>query len=65
MKFKIWIKGLLSAVIGGVANSIVVMVVDPQSFNLTDGLGKLGIVALASAIFSAANYLKKSPIPEI
>jgi len=58
-----WLKGLISAVIGGAANSITVMIVDPLVFNLQDGASKLYTVALVSAIVSAAMYLKQSPLP--
>ena len=58
-----WLKGLLSAIIGGAANSITVMVVDPVGFNLQAGLGKLLSVAAVSAIVAAAMYLKQSPLP--
>ncbi len=58
-----WLKGLLSAVIGGAANSITVMIVDPVAFNLQTGAAKLGWVALVSAIVAAAMYLKVSPLP--
>ncbi|HEC61065.1 MAG TPA: hypothetical protein ENI27_02295 [bacterium] len=64
MKWQKWLKGLISAIIGGAANSVTVMVVEPASFNLQDGLGKLGTVALVSSIVAAALYLKKSPIPD-
>jgi hypothetical protein len=59
-----WLKGLLSAIIGGAANSVTVMIVDPMAFNLDTGLHKLGTVALVSAILSAAMYLKQSPVPK-
>jgi len=58
-----WLQGLLSAIIGGAANSITVMVVEPTSFNLQEGLSKLLSVAAVSAIVSAAMYLKQSPLP--
>lgn len=58
-----WVKGLISAAIGGAANAVTVMVVDPMAFNLNDGLGKLGSVALVSAIVAVAMYLKQSPVP--
>jgi len=64
MKWKNWIYGLVSAIIGGAANSIVVMAIDPLQFNFTDGIGKLGTVAAVSAIISAAMYLKQSPLPK-
>lgn len=62
-KWDKWLKGLISAVIGGAANSVTVMVVEPTSFNLHEGAGRLGTVALVSAIVAAAMYLKRSPLP--
>ncbi len=58
-----WLKGLGSAVIGGAANSITVMIVAPDQFNLAEGWGKLLSVCLVSMIVSAAMYLKASPLP--
>lgn len=58
-----WIKGLISAIISGAANAVTVMIVEPSSFNLQEGWGKLLTVAIVSAIWGAAMYLKKSPIP--
>ena len=63
MDWNKWLKGLISAVIGGAANSITVMIVDPIAFNLDEGATKLGTVALVSAIVAAAMYLKQSPLP--
>jgi hypothetical protein len=63
MNWKKWGKGLASAVIGGAANAVTVMIVEPASFNLNEGAAKLGTVVLVSAIVSAAMYLKQSPIP--
>jgi hypothetical protein len=63
MNWDRWLKGLISAIIGGAANSITVMIVDPIAFNLQEGAGKLGTVALVSAIVAAAMYLKQSPLP--
>ena len=60
---KQWAKGLLSAIIGGAANSITVMIVDPIAFNLDEGFHKLTTVTIVSAIVSAAMYLKQSPLP--
>ena len=59
----IWIKGLIAAIIGGVANTVVLMIADPLNFNLGEGLNRLLTVAATSAIVSAAAYLKQSPIP--
>lgn len=62
--WKVWLKGLISAVIGSAANAITLAIVDPMNFNLKEGLGNLGMVAIVSAIVAAAMYLKKSPLPE-
>jgi hypothetical protein len=63
MNWQTWLKGLMSAVIGGAANAITVMIVSPQDFNLQEGAGKLGTVTLVSALVAGAMYLKQSPIP--
>lgn len=60
-----WLKGLISAVIGGAANSVTTMIVAPDDFNLQNGIGKLGTVAGVSALVSAAMYLKASPLPGV
>lgn len=59
----LWGKGLLAAAIGGAANTVSVMIVDPVAFNLTDGVHKIMTVAAVSAVVSAALYLKQSPVP--
>ena len=59
----IWIKGLVAAIIGGVSNTVVLMIADPLNFNLNEGFNRLLTVAATSAIVSAAAYLKQSPIP--
>jgi len=58
--WRLWIKGLSAAAIGGAANSISVYIVDPVNFS---DFSKLAKVALLSAILGAAFYLKQSPIP--
>jgi len=60
---KIWIEGLLAALIGGAANAVTVIVVDPLNFNLGEGLPKLLQVLTVGAIVAAAAFLKQSPIP--
>ncbi len=60
---KTWFKGLLSSAIGGAANAITVMAIDPLQFNFSEGLVKLATVAGVSAIVSVAMYLKSSPLP--
>lgn len=58
-----WIKGLVSAIIGGAATSVTLMITNPIDFNIDTGLKKLLSVMVVSAIVSAAMYLKQSPIP--
>ena len=58
-----WVRGLAAAVIGGGANAVTLMVVDPLKFNFADGLVSLWKVTLVSALLNAAFYLKQSPIP--
>ena len=64
MKWKLWLKGLISAVVGGAANAVTAVAVDPVSFNFGDGLTKLGTMAGVGALFAGAMYLKKSPLPD-
>jgi hypothetical protein len=63
MNWQVWLKGLVSAVVGGAANAVILMVADPLTFNLAEGLPKLEMVAIVSALVSAAMYLKQSPLP--
>ena len=63
MTWKVWLKGLISAIIGGAASSVTVVIVEPAAFNLQEGIGKLGTVCLVAAIVAAAMYLKASPLP--
>lgn len=58
-----WIKGILSAAIGGAANTIVAAGIAPDTFNFGDGLPKLMMMAGAGALLAVANYLKQSPLP--
>ena len=57
-----WIRSAIAAVVGGTANSVVAMVVDPVAFNLND-LPKLGKLAAGAALISLAFYLKQAPVP--
>lgn len=60
MNWKMWLKGLVAAVVGGAANAILVYVVDPVHFAEYDKLLK---VLAGSSLISAAAYLKQSPVP--
>lgn len=59
----VWLKGLIAAVIGGAANALTMVIVDPLNFNLGEGVNNLLTVAATSAIVAAAMYLKQSPLP--
>jgi hypothetical protein len=62
---KKWIKSVAAAVIGGAANSITVVIVDPIKFNLFQGGAReVGTVALVGAVLSLAMYLKQHPVPD-
>lgn len=58
-----WFKGLIAAMVGGAANGVLVNVVDPADFNVGPGWKKLATMIAASALVSAAMYLKQSPVP--
>jgi len=61
---RIWIEGLVAALIGGAANALTVSIVDPLNFNLGEGLGKLLQVVAVGGLVAAAAFLKQSPIPK-
>ena len=63
MDWKTWLKGLSSAAIGAAAGAVPVVIVAPETFNLQEGLPKLGVVCAVSALLAVANYLKNSPLP--
>lgn len=64
MDWNKWLKGLLSAIIGGASVGITVGIVDPASFNFQDGWMNLVKVCAVSAILAAGNYLKQAPLPK-
>ena len=62
--WQIWLRGLISAGIGGASTAITTMIVAPDTFNLETGKQKLIAVAGVSAIVAVANFLKQSPLPD-
>ena len=66
LKTKIWLQGLAAAAISGSANAIVVVIVDPLTFNPFVGgsWAKVGVVAAGSAFVGAMMFLSKSPLPQ-
>jgi hypothetical protein len=63
MKTSAWLKGLIAAFVSSAANSITNMIVAPDTFNLHEGMGRLGATTLIAGIIGAALYLKQSPVP--
>ena len=59
----LWLKGLAAACIGGAANAGIVVFVDPDHFNVHEGIHALAKVAVIGAVVSVLTYLKQSPIP--
>lgn len=64
MAWKTWLKSILSAVIGGAANSVYLLALDPEHFNFQGGLGLLAKASALGAILAVCGYLKKSPLPD-
>ena len=60
---KAWLAGLVGAAITGAANAATAIVVAPETFNIHEGLEKLGAMALTGAIIGGLAYLKQSPLP--
>ena len=60
--FQQWIVGLLSAGISATAMSVTVGIADPATFNLNQGLPKLGIVCGLTALLHMAAFLQRSPL---
>jgi hypothetical protein len=60
---KKWFMSLLAAFIGGGANTITLMVIDPLKFNLQDGWHNLVTGFVIGGILSVSFYLKQSPVP--
>ena len=61
--WRTWLHGLLGAFIQSGATAVSVMVIDPQKFNLNEGLANIGKLVLVSGIIGAALYLKSAPVP--
>lgn len=64
MNWRPWIYSLLSAGIGGAANSLGGVIVAPSVFNFShDGLIKIGQLALFGFAVPVLALLKQSPLP--
>ena len=61
---KLWLRGLMGAALNSIGNGIVVVIVDPTTFNLFHGGAKeLAAVVITSMILGAGLYLKTHPLP--
>jgi len=65
MKWKVWLKGLISAAVGAFATGVSLVIVDPMDYNLADPVAtkRLLMVCAVNAIIAVAMYLKRSPLP--
>lgn len=59
-----WLHGLAATMINGVASGVVLIIAEPEHFNIWDGREKLITVSLLMGLIAAANYLKESPLPK-
>ena len=64
MAWRLWLKGLIAAIVGGTATTVTVVIVDPSTFNLQAGWKNLVTVMAVSGILNMAMYLKEHPVPE-
>lgn len=58
-----WLQGIIAAFIGGSANTMTVIIVDPQAFNFSEQWRKTLLAALVGGVIALAGYLKQSPLP--
>ena len=64
MQWKVWLRGLISAAVGGAANAAAAVYVAPDTFNFSgEGFVKLLQLAGAGALIALLGYLKQSPLP--
>jgi len=63
MNFPNWLKGALAAFIGGGANVVTMVIVDPIAFNFGEQWRKTLVAALVGGALALAGYLKQSPVP--
>ena len=64
MNWRLWVRGLIAAVINSAAGAGTMALVEPEHFNIHEGLPKLGTLMVALAISGALLYLKEHPLPE-
>jgi hypothetical protein len=60
----IWLQGLAASAIHGAALAITLIIVDPTTFNMGEGLGNLAQVMAVSALGNVGHFLLRSPWPD-
>lgn len=62
---RVWLHGLINALLTGMLACVPVIITDPKDFNLFDGgAQKLGSTALVFALIGLYSYMKDHPIPD-
>lgn len=63
--WRLWLRGLIGAVLGALSNGVSAMLIDPEKFNVFDRGDWRALLSfcVASGIVSAALYIKTHPIP--
>jgi hypothetical protein len=59
--WRIWVHGAISAFVGGAANMVTVIVIDPITFNLGAQWRKTLAASLVGGVLALANFLKTPP----
>ncbi len=62
--WRLWLRGLIGAVVGAAANAVTLMIVDPATYNVfaEGNARKLAEFCAGSALISAGLYIKTHPI---
>ena len=65
MNWRPWLYGLFAAAIGAAGSAIPLVIIAPDTFNLSGGgLGKLGEACAANMLIAVGLYLKATPLPQ-
>src|ERR1700758_4126869 len=66
LSWKVWMKGIAAALIGGGASAVAAAVTAPGIVSGTRGSWMVLLrMSAVAAVLNAAAYLKKSPLPEV
>lgn len=58
-----WARGLIGAFIQSASLCVTTMIVDPETFNIHEGIANVGWIALVSGTLGAALFLQRRPLP--